>query len=230
MGELITIPCADGSFSGYLAKPAEPSAMAVIVVQEIFGVNPFLKIVADRYATHGITALVPDLFWRLEPGLSLDPSVEAQWNKALELYGKFDVDAGVRDIQASLAHIRSLGASKAGVTGYCLGGLLSYLAATRTDTDASVGYYGVGIDAHLGEAERIQKPLLLHIAEEDGFVPKDAQAKIRDALSANPKVEIISYPGRDHAFARSDHKEAYHEADAKRADAATLAFFETHLA
>ena len=112
--------------------------------------------------------------------------------------------------------------------GYCLGGLLAFLTGARTDVDASVAYYGVGIEQRLAEAEKLTDPLLLHIAEEDQFVPKEAQALIVASLKNHPQIEIHTYPGRDHAFARKG-GEHYDAADAALAEQRTLTFFAKHL-
>ena len=143
---------------------------------------------------------------------------------------RFDVDAGVEDIRAAIDLIRTdPGCSgKVGAVGYCLGGRLAFLTATRTDSDASVGYYGVGLEGYLGEAEKLAHPLMLHIAEEDGFVPKDAQAMIIAALKDHPQAIIHTYPGCDHAFARPGGAH-YDAAAAAEADGRTLAFFRQNL-
>lgn len=112
--------------------------------------------------------------------------------------------------------------------GYCLGGLLAFLTNTRTDADATVSYYGVGIDNYLSEAGSARGPALLHIAEEDGFVSKDSQAKMKAGLTA-PHFQLYSYPGRDHAFARDGGKH-FHQGDALKANKRTMDFFDKHLA
>jgi len=112
--------------------------------------------------------------------------------------------------------------------GYCLGGLLAYLTACHTDADACVGFYGVNIQERLDEATDIQKPLMLHIAGEDGFVPKQAQKQIMDALAGNGHVTIHLYPDRDHAFARQG-GEHFHAEDADLANTRTRAFLQQHL-
>jgi len=168
----------------------------------------------------GELALAPDLFWRIEPGVQLSDKTDAEWSRAFELMGKFNADLGVKDIQATITELRNTpGCSgKVGAVGYCLGGLLAYLTAARTDVDASVGYYGVNIQKMLGEAGSIRKPLMLHIAEEDQFVPKEAQKLIVASLKNHPQVDIFTYPGRDHAFARPG-GEHYDAADAALAAA-----------
>jgi carboxymethylenebutenolidase len=201
----VTISTADGAFSAYLARPAQAPSAAVVVIQEIFGVNQVMREITDGLAGQGYLAICPDLFWRIEPGIELTDQSEAEWQRAFGLFNAFDPDAGVKDIAATIATIRKDAActGKVGAVGFCLGGLLAYLTACRTDVDATVAYYGVGIDSRLGEAAGLKRPLLMHIAEEDGFVPKEAQAAIIGALKGNPLVEIHSYPGVDHGFART---------------------------
>jgi carboxymethylenebutenolidase len=226
MGESLTIKTADGEFQAYVARPAASPAPTVVVIQEIFGVNAVMRGIADEFAAQGFLAICPDLFWRIEPGIDITDQSEAEWKRAFELFNAFDVDKGMADIQATIDAARKDAGSngKVGAVGYCLGGLLAFLSATRTNADASVGYYGVGIDNRLGEIGRISHPLMLHIAEEDGFVTKDAQAAIKAALAGNPHVTIHSYPGQDHAFARKG-GEHYDQAAAGLANGRTFAFF-----
>ncbi|RAK67359.1 dienelactone hydrolase family protein [Phenylobacterium kunshanense] len=227
MGERISISTPDGEFSAYVARPAAAKAPAVVVIQEIFGVNQVMRDITDGLAAQGYLAICPDLFWRIEPGIDITDQSEAEWKKAFELFNSFDVDAGVKDIQATIKTIRGDAGcnGKVGAVGFCLGGLLAYLTATRTDADAAVSYYGVGIENRVAEAEKLTRPLLMHIASEDQFVPKAAQAVILQALKDHPQVEIHVYEGRDHAFARAG-GEHYHEADAKLAGGRTLQFFQ----
>jgi len=227
MGERVSISTPDGDFSAYVARPAADKAPAVVVIQEIFGVNQVMRDITDGLAAQGYLAICPDLFWRIEPNIDITDKSEAEWKRAFELFNAFDVDAGVEDIQATITAIRKDGQSngKVGAVGFCLGGLLAFLTATRTDVDAAASYYGVGIETRTPEAEKLAEPLLLHIAEEDQFVPKEAQAAILRDLKNHPQVEIHTYAGRDHAFAR-DGGEHYHEADAKLAGGRTLQFFQ----
>ena len=227
--ETVTLTTSDGEFSAYLAHPASEPAAAIVVIQEIFGVNAFVREVCDRLAAQGYLAIAPDLFWRIEPGIDLTDHTDEHWKRAFELYNAFDVDAGVRDIATTIDWVRAKSSGKVGAIGFCLGGLLAYLTATRTDADAVVAYYGVGIDKFTAEADKLANPLLLHIAEEDQFVPKEAQAQILTALKNHAHVETYSYPGRDHAFSRTggDH---YNADDAAKAAERTLAFFKKALA
>ncbi|HEY3812143.1 MAG TPA: dienelactone hydrolase family protein [Caulobacteraceae bacterium] len=226
-----TIKTADGAFSAYVAKPSGPGPWpGLVVIQEIFGVNAVMRDTCDRFAAQGYLAVCPDLFWRIQPGIDITDHSEAEWKQAFGYYNAFDVDKGIEDIAATLAQTRA-GADcggRAGAVGYCLGGLLAYLTACRTDSDATAAYYGVGIENHLGEAEKLANPLLLQIAEEDGFVPKEAQARIKAALQNHPCVTLYSYPGRDHAFCRPGGQN-FDQADADLANQRALAFFKRNL-
>ena len=226
----VTISAIADSFSGYLAVPTSPTGAGIALIQEIFGVNSAMRKIADSYAEAGYFVLVPDLFWRLEPKVDLDPQYEDQLAKAYDFYGRFDVDKGIEDLQAALTFLRHYpGCSgKVGSVGFCLGGKLAYLMATRTDADCNVSYYGVAIESNLAEAPTIQKPLILHLAENDEFVPPEAQATIQQVLKENPLITIYRYAGVSHAFGRVD-SAAYRPEAAELARDRTLAFLQQHL-
>ena len=230
MAETITLRTPDGDFSAYVARPAAARAPAIVVIQEIFGVNAVMRGVTDDLASAGYLAICPDLFWRIEPDVDITDQSPEEWKKAFELYNAFDPDLGVKDIAAAIAHARQhpVCSGQVGAIGFCLGGLLAFLTATRTDADACVSYYGVGIEKHLPEVDKLAAPLMLHIAEEDQFVPKEAQALIIGALKNHPQIELHTYPGRDHAFARPG-GEHYDAADAALAQSRTMAFFAKNL-
>ena len=230
-GKPVSIKTPDGSMAAYHATPASGKGPGIVVIQEIFGVNPGIRSICDTLAGQGFSAMAPDLFWRIEPGVVLNPDKPEEFQRALSLMGKFDQAKGIADIQTTITTLRKDKSctGKVGDVGYCLGGLLAFLAAARTDADASVGYYGVNIDQKLDEAKKIKKPLMLHIAEADGFVTPEAQKKIKDGLKGNKLVTIHSYPGADHGFARVGGAHS----DKKNADLAngrTLAFFKQYLA
>jgi carboxymethylenebutenolidase len=228
----VTIPTLEGdaNFTGYIARPDGETRAAIIVIQEIFGVNPGIRQKCDKLAAEGYLALAPDLFWRLEPSVTLDPDVEEEFKTALDLMGRFDQDQGIRDIQAAINYLREAEeADKVGCVGYCLGGRLAFMTAARTDISASVGYYGVGIDGLLGEKHAIANPLMLHIPTADGFVPPETQAAMHEGLDDHPKVTLHDYEGLDHGFATETGERRREEA-ANLADKRTGAFFAEQLA
>jgi carboxymethylenebutenolidase len=229
-GRDITINSADGAFSGYLAAPSSGRGAGIVVIQEIFGINPVMRDLVDGFAAHGYFALAPDLFWRLEHGVQLTDKTDAEWQRAFDLMNRFDPDKGVTDIQTTIDRLRAEPGctGKVGAVGYCLGGLLAFLTAARTNADASVGYYGVNMHQKLGEAKTIRKPLMLHIAGKDQFVPPEAQKTIQDGLRGNPLVTLHVYPEMDHAFARVGGAH-YDKACADLANGRTSTFFRQHL-
>lgn len=228
MGDWVEVKGPDGGFRAYVARPAGTPKAAVVAIQEIFGVNAVMRKKADWLAREGFLAIAPDLFWRIQPGIDITDQTEAEWAQAFDYFKRFDVDAGVRDLQATIADARGMNCTKVGAVGYCLGGLLAYLTACRTDADASVGYYGVNIPAFVGEAANIKRPLMLHIAGKDGFVNAEAQAAMQAGLGGNSKVTLHTYAEQDHAFTREGGKH-YDAAAAKIADDRTIAFFKAHL-
>ena len=231
LNQKIAVASADGgSFSAYVAIPAAGQGAGVLVIQEVFGINQVMRQIADSYAEAGYVAIVPDLFWRQEPNVELTDRTEAEWNRAIELYQGFDEDKGVEDLIATLSALREMPVctGKVGTVGFCLGGKLAYLMATRSDADCNVSYYGVAIEKNLAEAGNIKKPLMLHIADLDQFVPPETQAAIRAELSGNQLVTVYSYPGADHAFARVG-GQPYSAEVAQLANSRTLEFFQQHL-
>jgi carboxymethylenebutenolidase len=221
----------DGSFSAYLAEPSAEPRAAIIVIQEIFGVNPGIRRKCDGWAEKGYLAIAPDLFWRLQPEVELDPDAPEEFQEALGLMGRFDQDQGIRDIEASIRHARKLlnSSGKVGCVGFCLGGRLAFMTSSRTDIDASVGYYPVGIDNLLHEKHAIAKPLMLHIAGADHFVGPEVQRAMHEGLDDHPRVILHDYPGEDHGFAAEMGKRRSEEA-ARLADRRTEEFFAEHLA
>jgi carboxymethylenebutenolidase len=220
----------DGEFPVYVAEPAAQARAAIIVIPEIFGVNPGIRAKCDSWAGKGYLATAPDIFWRFAAGEELDPDVPKEFQRALENMGKFSAETCVRDIEALIHHLkRERGVAKVGLVGFCLGGYMAYLAATRTDIDASVGYYGVSIDQHLSEGHAIANPLMLHIPTADHFVGPEAQAAIHAAFDTHPRVTLHDYEGLDHGFA-AEMGQRRDEEGAKLADSRTEAFFAEHLA
>jgi carboxymethylenebutenolidase len=231
-GKDITITGKDGDFSGYLATPASGKGPGVVIIQEIFGVNPWVRSVADWYAGQGYMALALDLFWRIKPGVQLDPTKDAEFKEGFGYYQQFNLDKGVEDIQTTITTLRNMPGctGKVGNLGFCLGGLLSFLTAARTDTDACSSYYGGGINTMLGEAAKIKKPTLLHLAGNDDYIPAEAQAAIQDGVKGNANITVHVYPGTAHGFCR-DTDPRHHDAAARTlAHGRTIELFKTALA
>ncbi len=222
-----------GNMGAYVAAPAGTPKAAIIVIQEIFGVNPGIIQKCDTWAKAGYLAVAPDLFWRFAPGCSLDPDVEAELNQAFGHFQAYDANDGVVDLEATIKAIRAgldehAGVEKVGAVGYCLGGRLAYMMACRTDVDASVGYYGVMIDQMIDESKAIANPLMLHIPTADHFVGPEAQAAIHAGLGENRHVTLYDYKGLDHGFA-AEMGNRRDDAGAQLADGRTMAFFAAHL-
>jgi carboxymethylenebutenolidase len=227
---VLRIASQEGKFLAYEAHPAAQARPVIVVLHEVFGVNADLRATCDELASEGFIAICPELFWRQAAHVDLSVRSQSDWEKGLSLYKAFDLDAGVRDVEATVSAARRVqGASGAvGVMGFCLGGLLTFLATARTRVDAAVAFHGARTEEFLGETADIDAPLQMHLAEEDEFISKDAQRQIVAALASNVRVEIHSYPGCNHAFSR--HDGMHFNADAARlARARTLNFFERHL-
>jgi carboxymethylenebutenolidase len=214
MMDHITVKGQGGTFAAYIARPKALLAPAVVVLQELFGVNADIRKTCDELAEQGFIAVAPDLFWRQEPGVDLKVTSEADWQHGLRLYQTFDRDAGARDVKDTVNSVSKLPecTGRVAVLGYCLGGLMVFLTAVRYGVDAAVAYHGGDTDKYLGEIDGLNAPLLMHLAEEDEFISKAAQAEIKAALAKKPNTTVYSYPGQHHAFAR--HNGAHYNASA----------------
>lgn len=219
----------DGMIPAYVARPEGTPRGAIIVQQEIFGVDAGIRRKADGWAAKGYLAVAPDSFWRQKPGIELSPYVEEEFKQAIGHMSAHDFDLGIRDIEAVIHWIRrEEGVPKVGLVGFCMGGRIAYMVAARTDIDASVGYYGVMIDQMLGEKHAIARPLMLHIPVADHFVDAAAQKAIHDGLDDHPRVTLWDYEGLDHGFA-AEIGARRDEAGAELADSRTEAFFAEHV-
>ncbi|MGI4799642.1 MAG: dienelactone hydrolase family protein [Janthinobacterium lividum] len=202
----VTIPAADdaGQFDAFVVQASDRPAGVVVLIQEIFGVNDSMKETARQVAEQGYHVIVPDLFWRLQPGIDLTDKTEAEFKQALAYMKQFDQAKGIADLKATVAYARTMDGSngKVGTMGYCLGGRLAMMMATDSDSDVNISYYGVGLDGLLGGLDHVAAPLLIHIADEDGFFPAEGRAKVVEAAKARPHVHAYTYPKADHAFAR----------------------------
>lgn len=225
-GSMVTVRSTDGkSFGAYLAGDDKQSAPGVIVLQEIFGLNPFVRGACDQFASAGFVAIAPDLFWRQQPDVQLDSETQVDREHGTRLMRGLDERLAIEDATAALAHLRSLSqcTGKVGAVGYCLGGKLAYLMAEQTNIDVAVSYYGVGIHSVLSERAIFRAPLMLHIATEDHLCPPQAQAEITRVLGGVQGVTLQFHKGAKHAFARKG-SAMYSVEAAKSADSQTMAF------
>lgn len=228
MGQMVELQAADGTVvPAYEARPAGTPKGAVVVIQEIFGVNSHIRAVADGYAAEGYLAVAPAAFHRVKPGVELGYS-EADMGEGFGL--KTEVEAlpapGVlQDIQAAIAHAAKVSAGKVGVVGYCWGGLLTWRAAcTLTGLSAAVPYYGGGVTTPEEMARQPRVPVLAHFAEEDKWIPMDT---VQAFTQAQPQVQVHTYAAH-HGF-NCDQRGSWHAPSAQLARERTLAFFAQHL-
>ena len=214
MKNRIKIDGRNGVFAAYIAQPETLPAPGVVVLHEVFGVNADIRKHCDGLAEQGFIAVAPDLFWRQEPGVDLSVTSEADWQHGLRLYQAYDRDDGAGDVKDTADAVAKLAecTGKVAVLGYCLGGLMTLLTAVRYGVDAAVVYHGGDTEKYLSEVDGLHAPLLMHLAEEDEFISKPAQAKIKAALARRPTATVYSYPGQRHAFTR--HNGAHYNAAA----------------
>jgi carboxymethylenebutenolidase len=230
MDDRIAIEAPDGTFRAYIARPAARPAPAVVVLQELFGVNADIRATCDELAAQGFIAIAPDLFWRQEPEVDLDVTSEDSWQHGLRLYAAFDRDAGPRDVMETVRTAIELNeaSGRVALLGFCLGALMVFLTAARYEVDAAVAYHGADTEKYLAEVHGLQAPLLMHLGEEDEFISKQAQAEIKAALAGKANATVYSYPGQRHAFARHNGTH-YNAAAAALANERTREFLHQHV-
>jgi carboxymethylenebutenolidase len=192
-----------GTFAAYVVEPKTKPAGAVVLIQEIFGVNQAMRDIAAWVADIGFVAVCPDLFWRIEPGIDITDKSDAEWKRAFELFQTFDQAKGIQDLKATVAAARKLPSAngKVGTMGYCLGGRLAFMMAEQSDADVNVSYYGVGLDGLLGDLGKVTKPLVVHVAARDEFFPAEGRAKVAAATKGHAQIACYTYDA-NHAFAR----------------------------
>jgi carboxymethylenebutenolidase len=228
MGEWVKLTAADGhELSAYLAKPEGEAIGALVVVQEIFGVNPHIRSVVDGYAKDGFLAIAPALFDRMERGVELKYEGD-DMKKAIRLYPQLSKEKSLLDIAAAFEYVNRAGKGT-GVIGYCYGGLMAWLSATRGETvkmqpNCTVGYYAGGIGSVAKEYPSC--PVMLHFGADDDHIGKDQIDAVREA---HPEVEIFMYEGAGHGF-NCDARGSYNPTAAKLARQRSLEFLKTHIA
>jgi carboxymethylenebutenolidase len=229
MGEFVKLKAEDGNeLSAYVSRPSGAARGAVVVVQEIFGVNSQIRGVADMFASQGYVGIAPATFDRYEPGLELKDTGD-DLKKAYEMYGKLKPETALLDVAAAYKFVEGEDHKGIAVVGFCYGGLMAWLSATRGEDlkmqpSCTVGYYpgGVGKVA----TEEPSCPVMLHFGGADSHIGTDQIDAVR---TAHPDVEIFVYEGAEHAFAGTE-RAAYNPEQAKLAQERTLAFLATHIA
>lgn len=224
MSETVKLTASDGhQLDAYVARPTEEPIAGLVVVQEIFGVNPHIRSVADGYARDGFLAIAPALFDRVERGVEL-PYDGPEAQKGMAILQKLDMSKCLEDIGAALTFARQQTGKKSGVIGYCLGGLLAWLSATRLKTDVAVGYYAGRIGNYAMETPRV--PVQLHFGKLDTHIPAEQVEKVH---AAHPEVEIHWYDGAGHGF-NCDMRSSFNPEASALARTRALAFLKRHLA
>lgn len=224
-----SLTVSDGTFGLYTKAHATTPVGAVIVLQEIFGVNANIRSTVDRFAEHGWYAVAPDIYWRQRAGVDLAPDDADSRTTAMALAQGYreSIDVNMADLAALVSELRKTH-RKVAVVGYCLGGRIAFQSWLQLEVDAVVSYYGVGIDGLLREIARQHAPLLMHMGADDQLNPPSVQAAVGAALTGLPNAALQIYPGVGHAFARLNGASYVAEA-AIAADTATFAFLKTHL-
>jgi carboxymethylenebutenolidase len=222
MGQTVTLKAKDGhSFSAYRADPAGTPKGAIVVIQEIFGVNHHIKAVADGYAKQGYVAVAPALFDRAEKDVDLGYD-QAGMTAGRGLIGKIPMDKVGEDTQAAIDYAKQFG--KVGIVGYCLGGSVAFTAATKLDgVAAAVGYYGGQIAANAQNKPKV--PTLLHFGDQDQSIPMTDVEKIKEARGGDTQI-FVYHAG--HGF-NCDERPSWNEESAKTALERTLDHFKKYV-
>jgi len=220
----IDIATDGGSFKGYLSLPPAGKGPAILLLEEIFGVNKHIRGVADQYAQDGYVVLAPDMFWRVKPGVELGYE-GADRDAAIAQMQKTDIGTAVRDMGAAVKALRAMPqvTGKVAAVGYCFGGRLAYLAAAAGQVDLSVPFYGGGIQNALDQADNIKIPMQFHYAEEDGGIPMSAVDQVKAKFAGRSNVSFYTYPKAGHGFNCWD-RASYHPHSAALAHGRTLVF------
>lgn len=222
MGEFTTLMARDGhEFQAWLSAPAGTPRGAIVIVQEIFGINSHIRAVADGYAAEGYVTIAPSLFDRLRRGIELGYSAD-DVQEGFGYVQQLQHEQIMKDLSAAIAVVKHAG--RVGMVGYCWGGKITYLSAAELPIACAVSYYGGGIVQVLDKKPK--RPVMYHFAELDKHIPLSDVEKIREA---NPDGLFHIYPGADHGF-NCDQRPSYHPQSAALARERSLTFFAQRLA
>ena len=223
----IDIASHDGqTFKGYLALPPTGKGPGIVLIQEIFGVNRHIRSVAEQYALDGYVVLAPDVFWRQQPGVEL--SYEGNdMDRAFKLVNEIDFTVAVKDLASTTQALRQRPECEGEIAslGYCMGGILAYLAGIESGVDKAICFYPGGIAKHLDKADALKVPAQFHFAGNDGHITDEHIGQVRDTFARRDDIEIHVYDGADHGFncwARG----AYHRHAAALSHGHALTFLE----
>lgn len=220
----VEIPLKGGTMAAFQAGTGKPG---IVMLQEVFGVNPAMQDKARKFAALGYAVLVPDLFWRMEPRVSLGYAGKDR-EKAFELFGRFDFAAGIQDIAAAAKWFERSHPG-IGVMGFCLGGKLAVASTAAYPFRAVASVYGVKLEADPERLRAINVPLQIHVGDKDAHVPMEAVQQIREAVKGKPNVEVFVYPGAQHGFFNAARPEVYSPDAAKQAQARLVGMLEKAL-
>lgn len=224
-GSYIKLTASGGiSVPAFLSKARNPGKAAIVLAQEIFGVNRYIRQLCADWGATGFTTLAPELYWRFGKHIELDPIDSQEVVKAREYRSQLKLEESLADIETAIAQLRR-NYDQVFLVGYCFGGLLAYLSSIHCCVDGAISYYGVRIEDYLDRADNIHSPLLVHIGAEDPVCPPQAQAEICKVLAGNPLVKLITHIGAGHAFARRG-TPSYNEEAARTANLQSLEFMQ----
>jgi carboxymethylenebutenolidase len=228
--ESITAPDG-GRFAGHLALPSGGHGPGLLLIQEVFGVNAYVRDVAERLAHLGYVVLAPDVFWRSQPGFELDSSDQATIGPAVEMAGTWDPEVGLDDLSAAVRHLQELPevTGAVGVIGFCFGGTQAFRLAATGDLTCAVSYYGSGVAELFESGVTPQCPIMFHFGDNDPYLPNEQVAVVKTATADDHRAVVHVHHGAGHAF---DNHLAPHFSDPAAAEAAwseTAAFLFTHL-
>lgn len=225
----VDIPVEGGSMAAYLARPSSPGP-GLVMLQEIFGVNEAMQAKARAFAEEGYTVVVPDLFWRMNPRVSLGYQ-DPDRGTAFQYMQKFDFAAGVRDIAATARWLEQSGSlqGKVGVIGFCLGGRLAVAATAAYPFAAVASLYGVKLEADPERLAAVQVPLQVHVGDKDAHVPMEAVEAITKILQGKPNASVHVYAGAQHGFFNAARPEVFAAGPAAQARQRTMEMFASAL-
>lgn len=226
----VTITAQDGeNFSGYLALPESGMGPAILLIQEIFGINPHMRKVADYYAQEGYVVLAPDLFFRMWPNVELGYS-GSDMETALGYKEKFDEEQGLKDLHSAVEYLRKSPLVSGGIAaiGFCLGGRLAYRLAAQTKLEAAVSYYGADIDKHLQEADKLTAPIIFHLGADDQLIPPTSMEKLMLKMVTRHDARVFVYENTGHGF-NCEARASYNQRAALLAQSRTIEFLRAHI-